>query len=237
MLDFLSTSIIDSSGTSPLGVGGFILCVAAALAIGRVFALVYAPNSVCTKSFVMSLAMLPAIVCLVVMMVSGSIGAGVAVAGTFSLVRFRSAAGSAREICAVFLVMAVGIACGMGYIGYALLFTLIMSTVLLLYNRCGFGLAKNAELNKTLRITIPEDLDYGGVFDDVFEEYTSSHTLQSVKTTNMGSLFKLTYDLTLKRPGCEKAFIDALRCRNGNLEISSSIQSTVTGELKKRLMK
>lgn len=133
----------------------------------------------------MSLAMLPAIVCLVVMMVSGSIGAGVAVAGTFSLVRFRSAAGSAREICAVFLVMAVGIACGMGYIGYALLFTLIMSTVLLLYNRCGFGLAKNAELNKTLRITIPEDLDYGGVFDDVFEEYTSSHTLQSVKTTNM----------------------------------------------------
>ena len=179
----------------------------------------------------MSLAMLPAIVCLVVMMVSGSIGAGVAVAGTFSLVRFRSAAGSAREICAVFLVMAVGIACGMGYIGYALLFTLIMSTVLLLYNRCGFGLAKNAELNKTLRITIPEDLDYGGVFDDIFEEYTSSHTLQSVKTTNMGSLFKLTYDLTLKRPGCEKAFIDALRCRNGNLEISSSIQSTVTGEL------
>ncbi|MBS7403061.1 MAG: DUF4956 domain-containing protein [Oscillospiraceae bacterium] len=231
MLDFLSTSIIDSSGTSPLGVGGFILCVAAALAIGLVFALVYAHKSVCTKSFVMSLAMLPAIVCLVVMMVSGSIGAGVAVAGTFSLVRFRSAAGSAREICAVFLVMAVGIACGMGYIGYALLFTLIMSTVLLLYNRCGFGLAKNAELNKTLRITIPEDLDYGGVFDDVFEEYTSSHTLQSVKTTNMGSLFKLTYDLTLKRPGCEKAFIDALRCRNGNLEISSSIQSTVTGEL------
>ena len=231
MLDFLSTSIIDSSGTSPLGVGGFILCVAAALAIGLVFALVYAHKSVCTKSFVMSLAMLPAIVCLVVMMVSGSIGAGVAVAGTFSLVRFRSAAGSAREICAVFLVMAVGIACGMGYIGYALLFTLIMSTVLLLYNRCGFGLAKNAELNKTLRITIPEDLDYGGVFDDVFEEYTSSHTLQSVKTTNMGSLFKLTYDLTLKRPGCEKAFIDALHCRNGNLEISSSIQSTVTGEL------
>ena len=231
MLDFLSTSIIDSSGTSPLGVGGFILCVAAALAIGLVFALVYAHKSVCTKSFVMSLAMLPAIVCLVVMMVSGSIGAGVAVAGTFSLVRFRSAAGSAREICAVFLVMAVGIACGMGYIGYALLFTLIMSTVLLLYNRCGFGLAKNAELNKTLRITIPEDLDYGGVFDDVFEEYTSSHTLQSVKTTNMGSLFKLTYDLTLKRPGCEKAFIDALRCRNGNLEISSSIQSTATGEL------
>ena len=231
MLDFLSTSIIDSSGTSPLGVGGFILCVAAALAIGLVFALVYAHKSVCTKSFVMSLAMLPAIVCLVVMMVSGSIGAGVAVAGTFSLGRFRSAAGSAREICAVFLVMAVGIACGMGYIGYALLFTLIMSTVLLLYNRCGFGLAKNAELNKTLRITIPEDLDYGGVFDDVFEEYTSSHTLQSVKTTNMGSLFKLTYDLTLKRPGCEKAFIDALRCRNGNLEISSSIQSTVTGEL------
>ena len=223
MLDFLSTSIIDSSGTSPLGVGGFILCVAAALAIGLVFALVYAHKSVCTKSFVMSLAMLPAIVCLVVMMVSGSIGAGVAVAGTFSLVRFRSAAGSAREICAVFLVMAVGIACGMGYIGYALLFTLIMSTVLLLYNRCGFGLAKNAELNKTLRITIPEDLDYGGVFDDVFEECTSSHTLQSVKTTNMGSLFKLTYDLTLKRPGCEKAFIDALRCRNGNLEISSSI--------------
>lgn len=231
MLDFLSTSIIDSSGTSPLGVDGFILCVAAALAIGLVFALVYAHKSVCTKSFVMSLAMLPAIVCLVVMMVSGSIGAGVAVAGTFSLVRFRSAAGSARKICAVFLVMAVGIACGMGYIGYALLFTLIMSTVLLLYNRCGFGLAKNAELNKTLRITIPEDLDYGGVFDDVFEEYTSSHTLQSVKTTNMGSLFKLTYDLTLKRPGCEKAFIDALRCRNGNLEISSSIQSTVTGEL------
>lgn len=230
VLDKLFTGLIDST-TGTMGASGFLLCIIAALILGALLALTYTFKTVYTRSFITSLALLPAIVALVIMMVSGNIGAGVAVAGTFSLVRFRSAPGSAKEICAVFLSMAVGIACGMGYIGYALVFSILMAAVYMLYTQFSFGVAESTQRRKTLRITIPEDLDYGGVFDDLFDRYTTACALQSVKTTNMGSLFRLTYNLTLKNAAEEKSFIDALRCRNGNLEISSSVQSTVPGEL------
>ena len=146
-----------------------------------------------------------------------------AVAGTFSLVRFRSAPGTAREICAVFLAMAVGLACGMGYVAFAAVFAVILSIVTIVYDRIGFLEKRDAGMEKILKITVPEDLDYEGMFDDLFKEYTSYAKLTSIKTSNLGSLNKLHYNITMKKAGTDKAFIDELRCRNGNLEISLSL--------------
>ena len=165
------------------------------------------------------------------MMVNGNVGTGVAVAGAFSLVRFRSVPGTAKEITMLFLTMGAGLIAGMGYLGFALLFAVIMCLLIILYNRLDFGTKKNAAVYKTLHITIPEDLDYSGVFEEILEKYTSSYELVRVKTTNMGSLFRLTYDLVLKDITQEKDMIDQLRCRNGNLEITISKQETTLAEL------
>ena len=175
--------------------------------------------------------MLPAVVCVVIMMVNGNIGAGVAVAGVFGLVRFRSVPGTAREIGIIFLAMGAGLIAGMGYLAYALLFTVIMCVVLLVYNHLDFGTKKNAALYKTMRITIPEDLDYTNVFEEIFPAYAREWELTQVKTTNMGSMFRLTYNLTLRDAALEKELIDKLRIRNGNLEITVSKQETTSTEL------
>ena len=184
-----------------------------------------------TRSFVGTLALLPAVVCVVIMMVNGNVGAGVAVAGAFSLVRFRSVPGTAKEIGTLFLAMCAGLIAGMGYLGYAVLFTIVLCAIFLLYNALDFGTQRNGAKYKTLHMTIPEDLDYSGVFEEILLEYTKSFELTQVKTTNMGSMFRLTYDMVLKNPALEKEMIDKLRCRNGNLEISVSKHSTVTTEL------
>lgn len=165
------------------------------------------------------------------MMVNGNVGTGVAVAGAFSLVRFRSVPGSAKEIGAIFLAMCSGLVSGMGYLAYALLSAVILGAIMLLYNRMDFGTRKHGLRYKTLHITIPEDLDYSGVFDKILKQYTEDYEVVQIKITNMGSLFKLTYNLTLKKPETEKELIDKLRCRNGNLEITMCRQETVIGEL------
>jgi uncharacterized membrane protein YhiD involved in acid resistance len=166
----------------------------------------------------MTLAMLPAIVCVVIMMVNGNIGAGVAVAGAFSLVRFRSVPGTAKDIGTIFLAMGAGLICGMGYLGYAILFSVILGVVMMVLTTIMKG--GNGETEKILNITIPESLNYTEVFDDIMKNYTDSYSLNSVKTTNMGSLFKLQYVVDLKDTKTEKEFMDELRTRNGNLEIS-----------------
>ena len=184
-----------------------------------------------TKSFVATLALLPAIVCAVIMMVNGNVGTGVAVAGAFSLVRFRSVPGSAREIGALFLAMGSGMIAGMGYLAYAVLFAVLLGGISVIYNKTDFGERKNAAKYKTLHVTIPENLDYSGVFDEIFADYTEKWELVNVKTTNMGSLYKLTYQLTMKNTDREKEMIDEIRCRNGNLEINVSKQDTMVSEL------
>ena len=211
--------------------GTFLLCVVCSLILGLLLAAAYMYRSRYTKSFVATVAMLPAVVCVVIMMVNGNIGAGVAVAGVFGLVRFRSVPGTAKEIGIIFLAMGAGLIAGMGYLGYAALFTIVMCAVLLVCNRLDFGTKKNAALYKTLRVTIPEDLDYTNVFEEIFPQYATEWELTQVKTTNMGSLFRLTYDLTLRSANVEKALIDALRVRNGNLEITVSKQATTNTEL------
>lgn len=213
------------AGTADITVTSFLICIGAALVLGIVMALSYGVKTPCTASFSLTLALLPAIVCVVIMMVGGNLGTGVAVAGTFSLVRFRSVPGTAKEICAVFLSMAVGLACGMGYPGFAALFAVIMIAAMLLLQAVNFGGKRDAALRKVLRITVPEDLDYGDAFRGILEQYTAASRLTSVKTTNLGSLIKLTYDVTLKKAGTERVLIDDLRCRNGNLEISISTET------------
>ena len=230
-MDNLFKGLFDGALSSVISVSDFLSCLGVALVLGLVTALCYMYRTRYTKSFVVTLALLPAVVCVVIMLVNGNVGTGVAVAGAFSLVRFRSVPGSAKEICALFLAMGIGLIAGMGYLGFAVLFAIVMCAVFLVYNTVNFGQKKNETRFKTLTVIIPEDLNYTDIFDDLFEEYTSAHELVRVKTTNMGSLFRLTYEITLRDPATEKQFIDKLRCRNGNLEISVSRQETGISEL------
>jgi len=231
MLDKLFRGLFDSDLVSVISITDFLLCLGFSLVLGLIMAFAYMYRTRYTKSFVVTLALLPAVVCVVIMLVNGNVGTGVAVAGAFSLVRFRSVPGTAKEICTLFLAMGAGLIAGMGYLGFSVLFTVIMCAMFLLYNRLDFGTKKNADAYKTFSITIPEDLDYSGVFDDIFAEYTVSHDLARVKSTNMGSMFKLTYNVVLRDASREKEMIDKIRCRNGNLEITVSKQETTVTEL------
>ena len=230
MLDSLFSGIFDGASITVIPIGQFLLCVAVALVIGLILAAAYMYRARYTRSFITTLAVLPAVVCVVIMMVNGNIGAGVAVAGVFGLVRFRSVPGTAREIGMVFLAMGAGLICGMGYLAYAVLFTVVLCGVMVLYNRIGLGSGRGA-LQRSVRITIPEDLNHATVFEEPFEKYTTEHDLQQVKTTNLGSMFRLVYNVTLTSADAEKALIDDLRCRNGNLEILVSRQETLQAEL------
>ena len=231
MLETLFKGLFDSDLTTVISVSDFLFCLGFSLVLGLVMSLTYMYRTRYTKSFVITLALLPAVVCIVIMLVNGNVGTGVAVAGAFSLVRFRSVPGTAKEICTLFLAMGSGLIAGMGYLGFAVLFTVIMCAMFILYNRLDFGSKKNSATYKTFTITIPEDLDYSDIFNDIFDEYTTSHDLVHVKTTNMGSMFRLTYNVSLRDTAKEKEMIDKLRCRNGNLEIAVSRQETAVAEL------
>ena len=223
--------VFDNELTRVIEVKDFLLCLGVAIALGIVMALAYMIGSRYTKSFLVTLSLLPAIVCVVIMMVNGNIGAGVAVAGAFSLVRFRSAPGSAKEIVYIFFAMGAGLIVGMGYLGFAALFTVIMCVLFLIINLLSSIRTKSTDRYKTLKIVIPENINYSEVFDDIFAEYTTKCEQVKVKTTNMGSLYSIWYDVKLKNPKKEKEFIDKLRCRNGNLEIAISKQETTNNEL------
>ncbi len=227
----LFKGIFDTDTASAIGLGDFLLCVGIALVCGILLAVFYMLRTKYSQGFLATLAILPAVVAVVIMMVNGSIGAGVAVAGAFSLVRFRSAPGTAREIAAIFIAMGVGLVVGMGYLGYALLISLLFGALTALYNVLGIKLKTKLPQYKVLRITIPEDLDYTNVFEPLLQKYTKEYELTQVKTTNMGSMFRLTYNLVLKLEDTEKELINDLRQRNGNLEITLSKQETNTAEL------
>lgn len=231
MLKQIFKGLFDSETAVVIGVADFLICILSSLIIGVVLALGYMYRTRYTKSFVVTLAILPSVVCVVIMMVNGNVGAGVAVAGAFSLVRFRSVPGTAKEIVMLFLAMGAGLIAGMGYIAYAFLFAAVLCAVNLLYNRLSFGEKRRGARYKTFKVTVPEDLDYTGVFEEIFTEYTDSCELIGVKTTNMGSMFRLTYDVVLSDPALEKELIDKLRCRNGNLEINVTKQGGAEAQL------
>ncbi|MBR1507681.1 MAG: DUF4956 domain-containing protein [Eubacterium sp.] len=215
MFSNIFTSII-TSGQFTAAQFGVVTLVS--LLCGIVIAVAYSVKNKCSRSFIVTLILLPAIVELVILLVNGNIGAGVAVAGAFSLVRFRSAPGRGQEITSIFLAMAVGLATGMGYVGVAILFTFVISFINLLLNVLKVGAGN--ENHRTLKIMVPENLDYEGKFEDIFDKYLSSYTYEEVKTSNMGSLYKLTLSVVTKPGVSTKAFLDDLRTRNGNLDIS-----------------
>lgn len=205
----LFNSIYSTSVTTSSSAGNFIYALLVAIVLGFLTAWLYQYKTVYTKAFVITLALLPAVVASVIFMVNGNLGTGVAVAGAFSLVRFRSAPGGAKEIYAIFLAMAIGLATGMGYIGFAVLFTFIMSLVGFTYEYLNFGQMKEA--TRQLMITIPETLDYEAVFDDIFDEGLQLCELMSVRTSDMGSLFRLKYKIQLNGKMTEKQLFDKLR--------------------------
>lgn len=209
--------MLESVISSSLTLSAFLICSLTSLVLGIGIAYVGMFRSRSTQSYAVALAILPLVVQLVIMLVNGNVGAGVAVAGAFSLVRFRSVPGTAREIGVLFMAMAIGLADGMGYVGLAVLSFVIISAVILLLTALNFG--KKPTCDRTLKITIPENLDYEGLFDDIFGQYTKQNELVKVKTTNMGTLYELEYRVVLKSDSVPKEFLDAIRCRNGNLNI------------------
>ena len=209
-------SIFNTVLTNQFSVGIYLACLLCAGLCGAVAALALSRDSASSRSFLLSLVVLPIIVTTVIVMVNGSVGTGIAVAGAFSLVRFRSAAGRAKDISAIFLVMTAGLACAAGYLAVALLFTVIASLVIVLLS-C---IPMSCDRFLDLRITVPESLHFADAFDDLFREYTKEWKLMRAKTANMGSLYKLDYQVEMKDPGRMQEFLDALRCRNGNLEIA-----------------
>ncbi|MBQ7726484.1 MAG: DUF4956 domain-containing protein [Clostridia bacterium] len=209
--------MLNSIITSTMTMQAFLICTAVSLVLGVGTALLGKFGTKSSQSFAVTIAMLPVAVQFVIMMVNGNIGVGVAVAGAFGLVRFRSAPGTAREIAVIFLAMTLGLATGMGYVVIAAVFFGIVGLFMLLLTLCKFG--ESHERERMLKITIPENLDYDGLFDDLFERYTKSAELERVKTTNMGTLYELRYRILLKDAMVPKGFLDEIRCRNGNLTI------------------
>ena len=212
MLNQLFTAIYSGTFTPEV----FFICTGVSLALGALIALTTGFRSKQSKSFLLALFLIPAIVQTVIMLVS--VGTGVAVMGAFSLVRFRSVAGTAKEIVSIFLAMATGLATAMGYIGLAIIFVVLICLVMFIVSFIHF--TERDDLVRDLRITVPEDLNYAHEFDDVFAAYTHNAKLLTVKTSNMGSLYKLIYRVELTSEDSVQKFIDELRCRNGNLEIA-----------------
>lgn len=225
MLDSIFSTVI-TNGITP---GAFAACTLVSLLAGPALSLSHMFKNSCSKSFAVAVALLPFTVQEVIMLVNGNLGTGVAVAGAFSLVRFCSSPGSAKEIIGVFTAMAAGLACGVGYIGVAIIFVALICGANIIYTLSRFG--EQPDNVRELKVTIPEDLNFTGVFDDIFEKLTVSHKLRCVKTSNKGSLYRLTYALELKKPECEKELINEMQCRNGNLDIVSNCRATVTEEL------
>lgn len=197
----------------------FFIALGTALGCGILFSFLSCYKSKSSSSFFVCTSLLPMAVAAVIALVNGNLGIGVAIAGAFGLVRFRSAPGSAREIAIIFIAMVSGLAFGMGYLAYGAIFLLFCGILLFVFEhvvgKTSFGKTKE----KIIKVTIPESLDYSTIFDDLFNEYLSKHELEKVKSVNMGSMFRLTYRVTLKDETKEKAFLDEIRMRNGNLEI------------------
>ena len=211
------TSILNSA-TGTLTIVDALICTVTSLVLGFIISMVYMAKGNRSKNLATTLVLLPALVQTIIMLVNGNLGTGIAVMGAFSLVRFRSVAGTSKEICSIFFAMAVGLATGMGYISFAIVITIIVSLVMFLLTKFNFGETKAEE--RKLKVVVPENLNYTEIFDDIFEKYTNRNTIIKSKTINLGSLYEITYEIELKDKNKEKEMIDEIRCRNGNLTIN-----------------
>ena len=223
MLETLFTTSVSETIT----IGGTVTIILSAMVLGLLISIVYIKTNKkeeYSQSFVITLIMLPAIIAMIILLVGSNIARAFSLAGAFSLIRFRSAPGDSKDIAYVFFTLAVGLACGMGYIAYAVLFALLLCLAMIVITVSKFGSSKNTPMR--IKITIPEDMNYKGVFDEAFEQYTTQYKLVRIRTTDFGSLFELVYDVNLSEQTDTKEFIDRLRCKNGNLSIALLMKET-----------
>lgn len=213
-------SLLSTTAADTLTITGSLLVIGSAILLGLFISGVYLfthKNEEYSGSFAVSLILLPAIIAMIILLVGNNVARAFSLAGAFSLIRFRSAPGDAKDISYVFFTLGVGLACGMGYLGYAALFAVILCLVMVILEKLRFGSRRPNGMQ--LKITLPEDMDYEGVFEDILKEYTATHRLIRIRTTEFGSLFELTYDVRLKSGNGSKAMVDKIRCKNGNLNI------------------
>jgi hypothetical protein len=224
MFDTILESVSASSELT-ISIGSVLLCIGTSLLIGLIINAAYfiiTPRKDRSASFTLSLIILPTIVAVVILLIGGNLARAFSMAGIFTIVRFRSVPGDSKDISFIFLSMAVGLSVGLGYLTLGIVVAVAVGTVIVLVSMLSIGIPKQKE--KRLRITIPEDMNYQGIFDELFQRYTSYYEMQRVKTTNMGTLFELSYDIIMKDASLEKEFLDAIRCRNGNLGIQLSVK-------------
>lgn len=214
------------SGNGEVSILDVLICSLVSIVFGLIIAFVYMKTSRGSKNFLITLSVLPVLVQSIILMTSGSLGTSIAIVGAFSLVRFRSIPGTSKEILSVFFAMTIGLATGMGQLVYAGIITILVSIIILVLSKSKFG----EKSMKILKVSIPENLDYTTVFDDIFDKYEIEAKLDNVKTINLGSLFELTYLIDMKKKVNEKELIDDLRSRNGNLKIILT-HSINSGEL------
>ncbi len=209
-------TIFDSTAAG-LDITTALICAFTALVLGVILAVTHMKTSQTSKGFLVTLATLPLLVMAVMIMINGNLGTSIAILGAFSLIRFRSIQGQAKELLSIFFAMMIGLACGMGHILFGVVITIIAVVAILIFSFTHF-LEPNRK-NRVLKIVIPEDLDYEEVFDEIFKKYTTKAELVRMKTMNMGSLYKLTYDVTMRNGVKEKAFLDEIRVKNCNLKV------------------
>ena len=208
---------IFNSTTVGLDISTALIAASVALGLGLIIAITHMTTSQTSKSFLVTLAILPLLVMAVMIMINGNLGTSIAILGAFSLIRFRSIQGNAKELLSIFFAMMIGLACGMGHVLFGTVITAIAVIAILIFSYTNF-LEPNKK-QRILKIVIPEDLDYETVFDDIFKKYTSKAELVRMKTVNMGSLYKLTYNITMKHGVKEKDFLDEIRVKNCNLKV------------------
>lgn len=201
--------------TETISIGNFMIVFVTAVILGIVISLTHKLTTKTTSNFLITLALLPVLVEIVILLVNGNLGTSLAVAGAFSLIRFRSMPGNSKEIISVFWAMCIGLALGMGYVSLAIVATIIIAVLMFIYNVIS-NKVSDKEI-RTLKVVIPENLDYETVFNDIFEKYLASYEIRKSKTTNMGSTFELSYMIKLKNNVKEKEFVDEIRVRNGNM--------------------
>ena len=206
---------IFSTSVATVSLQSWLICIVVGIVLGGVISFTHKITTRSTPNFLITLGVLPVLVQVVILLVNGNLGTSLAVAGAFSLIRFRSMPGNSKEIISVFWAMAIGLALGMGYVFYAVIITLIVAVLVVLLNKIAFKTQDQSE--RKLKIVIPENLDYTEVFEDLFKSYTTKSRLMKVKTTNMGSMYELTYMVNIKPNKKEKEFMDEIRCRNGNM--------------------
>lgn len=211
----LESILLEETVSTSVSLVDCLICIGVAIILGGVISFTHKKTTKTTPNFLLTLAILPALVQVVILLINGNLGTSLAVAGAFSLIRFRSMPGNSKEIVSVFWAMATGLALGMGYVFYSIIITIIIAILVIILNKI---VSKDQDLTeRKLKIVIPENLDYEEVFDDIFEKYTNKVELKKVKTTNMGSMYELVYIVSIRKDKKEKSFMDEIRCRNGNM--------------------